>query len=350
MSRRLRTVWVSFAPLEKTAAGLTSSVASVRYRITVPAAALGAEGFECKVVHLGLNVNRRSLLARFDGAHAVILGKLLGGSGFEALARLARELVPALQARGIKVLADFSDDHFAHPALGTAFRALANLADRVTASTPQLAEVIGEQTPVPISVITDPVEGPRGEVHAGRAPESPALLWFGHPSNLDTLKYGLPQIERTSIRYSLTVVTASGAGAERAAAELSERGQGTGRSCRFRAWSTKALFEELEACDAVVIPSNPYDPRKLVKSPNRFTESIWAGRFVLAHPLPAYEALADYGWVGDDLGEGLQWYRVNAPAARERIERGQAMIAERHTPAAIALSWKKAIHSTLGLE
>jgi hypothetical protein len=350
VSRRLRIVWVSFAPLEKTSAGLASNVASVRYRITVPAAALSAEDFECRVMHLGLNANRHSLLARFEGAEAVILGKLLGGRGFEAIGRLVLELVPELQTRGVKVLADFSDDHFSHPQLGPAFRGLANLVDRVTASTPQLGEVIREQTSAPITVIADPVEGPRGQPRVGRSSEACALLWFGHPSNLDTLRYGLPQIERTSVGYSLTLVTAPGAGAERLAGELSERGHGTGRTCRFRPWSTKAVFEELQACDTVVIPSNPYDPRKRVKSPNRFTESVWAGRFVLAHPLPAYDALAEYGWVGEDLGEGLQWYRANAAAAREKIERGQATIAERHTPAAIALSWKKAIHSTLGLE
>src|SRR3954467_1109568 len=107
--------------------------------------------------------------------------------------------------------------------------------------------------------------------------------------------------------YSLTLVTAPGTGAQTLA------------GCRFRPWSSDALSQELERCDAVVIPSNPHDPRKAVKSPNRFTESVWAGRFVIAHALPAYEALAACGWVGGDLGEALAWYARHAAEARERI-------------------------------
>jgi glycosyltransferase involved in cell wall biosynthesis len=108
-----------------------------------------------------------------------------------------------------------------------------------------------------------------------------------------------------------------------------------------------AVFQALRECDAVVIPSDPYDHRKKVKSPNRFTEALWAGRLVLAHPLPAYEQLADYGWVGEDLGEGLRWYAGNADAARRRIELGQAAVAERFTPQAVAAEWKSAIEAAL---
>jgi hypothetical protein len=169
---------------------------------------------------------------------------------------------------------------------------------------------------------------------AERAPYR--LLWFGHPLNLETLRYGLPQLERVAaeIPHSLTLVTAPSAGAE-------------GLAGRFRAWSAQAMREELQICDAVVIPSNPYDPRKAVKSPNRFTESLWAGRFVLAHALPAYEELACYGWVGEDLGEGLRWLAAHAREASVRIERGQAAVAARFTPQVIAEAWKAAILRTL---
>jgi hypothetical protein len=83
-----------------------------------------------------------------------------------------------------------------------------------------------------------------------------------------------------------------------------------------------------------------HDPRKVVKSPNRFTESVWAGRFVIAHPLPAYEELADFGWVGEDLLEGLQWYARNPGEAAARVRAGQHLVAERFTPQAVAKVWK----------
>jgi glycosyltransferase involved in cell wall biosynthesis len=337
MAAKPRVVWVSFAPLDKAGGRVTSSVASVRYRITLPARALESEGFESRVTQLGAGANRRTLLERFAGASAVVFGKLLAPPAeYDRVARDTLDLVAELRSRAIPVLADYSDDLFSDPLQGTAQRTLAGAVDRVVASTPQLAGLLKTQTSAPVSVVGDPVEGARGEPRV-RSSSPFALLWFGHPVNLDTLRRGLAQLERVraSIDYSLTLVTAPGAGAE------------TIPACRFRAWSTAALFDELARCDAVVIPSNPHDPRKAVKSPNRFTESVWAGRFVLAHALPGYQALADCGWVGEDLGEGLQWYASHPEEARQRIAHGQAAVAARFTPAAIAREWSAAIRAAM---
>jgi glycosyltransferase involved in cell wall biosynthesis len=320
----MRVVWVSFAPLRKTAAGLTSDVASGRYRLTLPAQAIPGS----KVTHIGPGANRRTLLERFAGADAVIFGKLFDISLVPSTLELASEL----RKRGVKVIADYCDDHFLHPALGPGYRALANAADAVVASTPALAEVLRAQTPVRVSVVTDPVEGERGEPSADLA-RPPRLLWFGHPLNLDTLPFGLSQLTERKIDFSLTIVTSPGAGAETL-------------GHRFRAWSTQAVFEELRRCDAVIIPSNPRDPRKAVKSPNRFTESIWAGRFVVAHPLPAYEPLAGYGWVGEHLGDGVAWLLENPQRALERIRAGQQAITEHYSPEAVGRAWLAVIAAT----
>ena len=314
----MRVVWVSFAPLRKTAAGFTSDLASVRYRLTIPAQAIPGS----KVTHIGPGANRRTLLERFAGADAAVFGKL-----DHSLAQAAVELAAALRSRGVRVIADFSDDHFGHPVLGPGYRALANAADAVVASTPDLAEVVRAKTPARVSVVTDPVEGARGEPSAALA-RPPRLLWFGHPLNLDTLPFGLSQLEK--VDFSLTIVTSPGMGAE-------NLGQ------RFRAWSTDAVFEELRWCDAVIIPSNPHDPRKAVKSPNRFPESVWAGRFVVAHPLPAYEALASCGWVGEHLGDGVAWLREHFDEARQRVRAGQELVARQFSPEAIGRAWLAAI-------
>jgi hypothetical protein len=292
----------------------------VRYRMLIPAQAIPGS----KVTHVGPGANRRTLLERFEGAQAAVFGKLLDPSTVQTVLDLAT----ALKEHGIKVFADYSDDHFVHPVVGQAYRALANTADHVVASTPGLAQVLREHTGAPVSVITDPVEGGRGEPRASvRTP--PRLLWFGHPLNLDTLRFGLPQLGS----YSLTVMTAPGSGAENL-------------GHRFRPWSTAALFEELRECDAVIIPSNQYDPRKAVKSPNRFTQALWAGRFVITHPLPAYQPLAAFGWVGEDLGEGLAWFTQNTNAAVERIRAGQAWVAEHCSAEAIGRAWKSVIQAS----
>lgn len=315
----MRVVWVSFAPLHSRAGRVTSDAASVRYRITIPAQSMPGS----KVTYLGPGANRRTLLGRFEGAQAIVFGKLF--SSALPLAESVLELATALKGRGTRVVADFSDDHFADPLLGPPHRAMANAADRAVASTPGLAELLREHTGTPVSVITDPVEGERGEVRAS-ARKPARLLWFGHPLNLDTLRFGLPQLAD----YSLTLVTAPAAGAE-------------ALGHRFRPWSTSALFDELRDCDAVIIPSNPHDPRKAVKSPNRFTEALWAGRFVIAHPLPAYQPLAAFGWVGEDLGEGLAWLQGHPEEAAGRIRAGQDWIAQRCSPQAIGRAWKTII-------
>lgn len=314
----MRIVWISFAPLSRTAKGLTSDLASVRYRITLPAQGLPGS----KVTHLAAGANRRTLLERFADAEAVILGKLFD----PALAPLVLELMASLRSRGVRVIADYCDDHFSHAVLGPPYRALANTADALVASTEGLAEVLRAQAPAPVSVITDPVEGERGAPRAGgRRPLR--LLWFGHPSNLDTLGLGLSQLAASPQELAVTLMTAPGFGAE-------------AMGHRFRPWSIAALFEELGECDGVIIPSNPYDPRKTVKSPNRFTEALWAGRFVIAHPLPSYESLSAYGWVGGDLGEGLAWLLENPEAAVARVASGQQAVAEHFSPRAIARAWQ----------
>jgi len=336
----MRVVWVSFAPLERTPEGFTSAVASVRYRVTSTAAAVGRQGVDCKLTYLGPSVNRRTLFERFSDADAVVFGKLFTTpeTNERQLAQ-ALDLIAQLRARNTAVLADYSDDHFSHPLLGPAYRALANAVDRVTASTPGMAEIVASYTAVPVSVVTDLVEGPRGVAHVAERPPL-RLLWFGHPTNLGTLEYGLPQIERvkTDVPHSLTLLTTPAADAKRCAENV---------GARFRPWSAAAVFEELRACDGVIIPSNPHDPGKAVKSPNRFTESVWAGRLVLAHALPAYQPLAQAGWVGDDLGEGLKWYAGNAAAALQRIREGQDMVAQRHSPEAIGATWKRVIEETV---
>lgn len=324
--------------------------------MTIPAAALARLDCESKVTHVGLQANRRTMLQRFDGADAVILGKLTTRPiEFEHVAKQAFELVAALKARGVKVIADFSDDNFAHPQVGPFHHSLANAVDALIASTTELANVLGAITSAPVAVVTDPVEGRRGEpyVHnkSGVMPRGPLrLLWYGHHRNLDTLQVGMPQLEgiASATPFSLVLISTPSKGAENIAAQATGAWRSRGSECLFRPWSNYAVFAALRECGAVIIPSNPHDPRKIVKSPNRFTEAIWAGRFVVAHPLPSYDALAEFGWVGENLADGLTWLEDHPHQAVERIRAGQAVIAERFTPATIAALWKNAVLKVLG--
>jgi hypothetical protein len=316
----MRVVWLSFAPLRELNGRLTSDIASVRYRITLPAEAVDGSD----VISLQPEAPWDALLARLDGTRAVVFGKIFDAS----TGQLALEVIAAVKQRGVRTLADFCDDHFDQPELGPFYHAMARAADVIVTSTPGLADVLRRLTSAPVHVVLDPVEGPRGDARGPRN-RPVRLLWFGHPSNLDTLHLGLPQLR--SHPFKLTLVTA-------AAKDRDERS-----GVRVRVWSLAALFDELRDCDAVIIPSDPQDPKKAVKSANRFTEALWAGRFVIAHRLPSYEPLGAFGWVGEDLGAGLAWLLDHPDRAAARIKSGQAWISEHLSPKAIAKAWSAAI-------
>jgi hypothetical protein len=350
--KKLRVAWISTAALDRTARGLTSDRASMRYRMTIPSAALQQLGCESGVVHVPPWANRRAIHARLKGVDAVVVGKLLyDDSKMDVEGPPLLELVAEIGARGSKVLADFSDYTLNHPTRGPIDKSLANIVDRAVTSTPELAEVMRQVTHVPVDTITDPVEGERGEPRVPRAAAAPlALLWFGHWTNYGTLEAAWRQLAPLAAErpVSLLVVSKLGVEREAAVARVDAEWRTTGSSCRFRPWSVAAVFEALREADAVVIPSNPTSVLKSVKSPNRFCESVWAGRFVVAHQLPAYQAFDACGWVGDDLVEGLRWLLARPDDAVARIRAGQAAVAASHAPEIIGQAWKRVIEAALG--
>jgi hypothetical protein len=347
----LRVVWLATAPIERTARGHSSPLASVRYRMMIPHAALERLGCRSTICILPPNADAKQLLAPLRKAQVVIVGKL--GYHPDTLPMLVPpllSLLDKLRASGVKVIADFCDDAFDDRQRGTFDIGLASSVDAVAASTPALAEVLRTLTHAPVTTITDPVEGERGEPRvpaAGASREPLGLLWFGHPSNFDSLMAGLRELEPAASEapFSLVALTAPGLGKEQQLAALDEAWRPAGRTCRFRAWSVQATFEALRECDAVIIPSDAQDPAKAVKSPNRFTESVWAGRFVLANPLPAYLPLSGCGWVGEDLKAGLRWLCEHPQEALDRIGAGQALVSREYTPDVVGQAWKRAIEA-----
>ncbi|HXV12512.1 MAG TPA: hypothetical protein VD839_17055, partial [Burkholderiales bacterium] len=101
----------------------------------------------------------------------------------------------------MRVLADINDNHFESSPRAPYFRELVTTADAIVASTPKMAEIVRTYTDKPVSVARDPYEGQRGAVRfapphlswlrrflgASGADVRPTLLWYGYPTNLDTL-------------------------------------------------------------------------------------------------------------------------------------------------------------------
>ncbi|MBM3485019.1 MAG: glycosyltransferase family 4 protein [Alphaproteobacteria bacterium] len=181
-----------------------------------------------------------------------------------------------------------------------------------------------------IAFVPDPAELPEAVV--AFAPGTPLrLVWFGlsgpHRVALDRLiQRDLPRLGRLQ-PFELAIVSdAVPPGA-------------AGASIRLVRWSVEALARSLTRTDIVILPVDLESPLDRLKSGNRMVQALRAGRLVVAHKLPAYLDLAAYGWVGDDLVEGIAWALANPGAARGRIAAGQTFVRDHATPAAIADAW-----------
>jgi hypothetical protein len=97
----------------------------------------------------------------------------------------------------------------------------------------------------------------------------------------------------------------------------------------------------------VLIPSDPVDPFKAGASANRVAETLNAGRFAAASPLRSYQQFAGAVWLGPNLVQGIGWALAHADEVVERIRRGQSIVAERFTAAAVGRRWTGLFESLL---
>ncbi len=327
----MRILFATVAPLRQGPEGATSDLASARYRVLIPAQQLARLGHQVQLASLpsGGGWPRVVMDTPCD---ALVISKSFHGAN--------EELALAMKVRGVTVIVDFCDDHFSHPEFGPHFRRLAALADKVVASTPAMAESIRRNVSREAVVITDPVEGPRGFPRF--APRLPRLRasWFGHPSNLNGLVHRSGELAALAERIPvhLSIVTAP-------SAEVTALAQGIAAAspAKLRVdivpWSTDSTWRSLAEADLAWIPVADSE-QKAVKSPNRLIESLWAGRFVVADPVPAYMPFADLVPVG---GKGLVedvMAALDDPAGvEEHLREAQRRIARSHSPFECGRQW-----------
>ena len=317
----MRILFVTMAPLRQGPAGVTSDLASARYRVLIPATHLARRGHAVQVMSLRAGeVPREALEAQADVA-------IFAKSFDPANERLAQHL----RDRGLRVIADYCDDHFEHPQHGAHFLRMAEIATDVVASTEALAESIRRHTGREPRVISDPIEGPRGTPRF--EPKLPALrvLWFGHPTNLVSVIDKAGQLEELAQRMPVefTLVTERSAETERLAGGIAALSPER-LKVRLTPWSPEDTWKSLELCDVVWIPAIDSGP-KMAKSPNRLLESMWAGRYVVADPVPAYRAFEDVMPLGLGLQAGVDRALADPKAAEQRLRNAQRRIARSHS-------------------
>jgi len=330
----LKVVWITpKSDLIDTPSGIDSRVAGVRYRALMPAAGLAARGHQTAVV----GFDRAAL----DPVHAAI-----AGSDVAVFRRNYEEpqdieaLLEQTAGQGRKTVFDLSDDRL-HGRVGPHLRRMIELAGTVVTASTALQQKIKQEFGKDAFVAGDPFEGPRGVARWSGGSARLKALWFGHPVNLPSLYQSLPVLLQAGKKkpVDLRIVTERVEGIERECKDFNAKHRNT-LSLRFAEWSNTETWSSLQVADFVVIPAVPGHPRTLAKSPNRIIESLWAGRFVLAHPIPSYMEFSDWAWIGDDIAGGVDWMMENGSLIESRIRAAQEHIAQTYAPESITSAWE----------
>jgi len=332
----MRILFVTMAAVEGGPAGPTSRIASTRYRVLMPAQQLDRLGHQVQIATLPPGPVPPGFLQ-------VPCDVLVFSKSF----RPEHEpLIEAARARGAKVLADYCDDHFGREDIGAWHTRLAKTADIVVASTPAMADAVRAHAGREAIVITDPIEGRRGA--PAFAPRLPSLrvLWFGNHNNLMSIVDRMAQVRELAARVALdiTILTTPGPGVDTLMADLVklEPARITGRVVP---WSLEGTWKALEECDLVWIPVIDGE-RYSVKSANRLVESVWAGRYVVADAMPAYEPYGDLVAVGTGLVKGVADALADPASVERRIAQAQRRVSKEHSLFEVGLQWARAIGDT----
>lgn len=359
MSEPRKIAWISQAlPTGPLHENLNSHIASIRYRTLIPARELQKKGIENVAISPEADARRMGEL--LAGSSAAVFGKmsLFDPRAVLESARKHLALAAHAQSLGIKVIADICEDRFDHKLLGGYWKDMVRTADRIVTSTTQLAALARQAGAQDVAIVPDPVEGrgdrPRfepdpnwgvGSEKSKGGARPLRILWFGHQSNLDEVQEFLPALDEwvcsRSISVDFNIVTAAGFGVEQIVA--GRKAAASGIRVQHVEWTTGTAEAALQNCDLVIIPATLQNSRKRSKSANRVTESLHAGRYVLAHPVPSYLQFADYAWIDDDLLSGMDWALAQPDSVVKKIEAGQLLIRQTYLPTEIASRWERAL-------
>ena len=330
---------------------LESEQASMRLRVGIPAREL-ARSAKTWLVPLDYFARDPDLQA-LGAVGALVIGKL-PVSFFTGQAAAAGRLLEAIEsaARKRRVIVDFSDDlaaaakMYSAPALADIQRRLLR-ACRATVPTAALRERLARDARHAVSVIEDPFEAPAAGAPRFAPGDTLRLAWFGvfGPPLKPFLEGAFGSIARKLAPRPIELAFVTYAGQQALVHELARalRAIHPDFTVRHIAWSPAATAAALADADLVVLPQDAASDWGRVKSHNRLVESIRAGRFTVASPVPAYVELDAYAWIGDDLAAGVEWAVSHPDEVRARVTAGQGAIELRFAPAVIAARWAQVL-------
>jgi hypothetical protein len=316
----------------------SSHFASHRYRTTIPARALRSKGHKVDITTIG-EIRRGHVDLSAD---VLVVGKV---------SKYSPETVNTLldaASKAPKTVADINDDHFYTPSFGEYYRKLCGLADVCTVGTEAMGNIVRRHASCPIVTVGDPVASPKREPHVYRrgffSRQPLKIVWYGMANNITPMekaafsimdnKPGVPLEFHIITKECPEVLTLC----EVFSKEFGRRG-----SMTFHEWSQELQWDLVSQCDLVLIPSDLGDSRMSVKTANRLTDAVNAGRYVIASPIAAYKPFSDVASVTCDFPEAVKWYVNNPSKAKAKIVAGQALVEKECGDDAIGDQWLKAI-------
>ena len=328
---------------------LRSSQASMRLRVQIP----GRELSRVLPVHaIPLEyLLQHPDLGELGEPAAIVVGKISTDRVMTREQEI-RALLAWLKARSgtLRLVADLSDDYagmaadLKSPFLVEYQQALGRHCV-LTVPCEAMRAQVAPQAQRGVHVIEDPWESPRANAPRAKPAGVPRLAWFGYlaKTNIQHLERSLADI---AVRFRGRALhldfLAQGVHEPLAAALLGRLTELNPQlDASFISWSPEAAWQAIDNCDFVLLPQDTQRGWSAVKSHNRMVEAIRGGRLAIASPIPSYRELADYAWVGEDLGEGLEWALANPEEAQRRIAAGQAHIVPRFAPEAVGAKWAR---------
>lgn len=327
-----------------------ATLASVRYRLLMPLAALRAGGVS---------------IERFDAARdAASYDAVIFSKSHSAAAVAAAQV---LRAAGRAVVVDLCDNLAAAHAVRHVsdarlerFRAMLACATHLTFSTAMLADQIAATLPcacVDRRIIPDALDMPgtasvagmtapgqrqlaRLDRFLGRRPDALHAIWFGKSlgrvSGYAHLHAAAARLAAQPFPVTLTVLSNA------AVRWWLERWRWR-IPVHYVGWRQETAAAVLARHRVAVLPVQAND-YTLGKTINRPATAILAGLGVVADAIPSYEELRPFVAL-DDWNHGLARYRDHWAAEQPRLAAGRTFLAERYSPQAVARDWQALLES-----
>lgn len=324
----MNVTWIIHKSLEMNNDKYSSELASIRYRCLIPAYSMTKLGHNINVVVADKPNSEH--VAEIEAADIIILSKLL----YKNVA----SMVEKAKRQGKKIVVDFCDSPFSLPEQMEYLSKILDSVDVVTVSTPHMAKIASQYTAKPIVIVADPYEGQKG-IATSNQKNNLNLLWYGHTANLDTIETFIPLLLNADLAMPVNFrIITSEIPEIRSAVKDFNAAQNNHLSLSFTPWSVDAVFEALQQTDIVVIPSNDHESKRL-KSPNRLVEALWAGRMVVAHPLPSYLEFSEWAVLNTDIIAGISWCLEHPDEIKPRLIQGQQYIEKTYSPEIVGKAW-----------